>query len=102
MQIRKTTEEMELICPPDFTKSQTQPLHKLLYSVWIEGISDLWNQLRNVPNHYCFDRKRPDGWHNTSHCLKLQQGENHQVLKQPSWIVLLQALSLEEKLYHLP
>lgn len=56
----------------------------------------------NVPNHCCSDRKRPDGWHTTTHHLKLQQGENHQVLKQPFWIVLLQALSLEEKLYHLP
>lgn len=31
----------------------------------------------NVPNHYFLDRKRSDGWHNTTHGLKLQQGDNH-------------------------
>lgn len=51
----------------------------------------------NVPNHYLPDRKRPDGWYNTTHRLKLQQGQNHQVLRQPSWT---QGPSLEEKHYH--
>lgn len=60
-------------------------------------MSDLWNQLRMLL--ISTDRKRPDGWHNTTHHLKLQQGESPKVLRQPSWIA---GLSLEEKHYHLP